>query len=521
MQGLLGKIVSVQDDGEAGPDGRRYKVAFKPVAILLSRAKPPDWIKDQTLTVVRTTPDPREIGRAGDSLVLGGDEAGTWLRPLAVSPDVANGALPAALDIRLGWWKDDSPPEYRATANGITLSGKFDGDAASGFHTAVDTSAFGPAVRLPLTVDIECDALRASCVVMPASPAAVRRQTPLGQRYYAANDWYALDLVLGMRAGCIAGLVERGRGLDHFLPASHNIAYHADAHGQFDRYRTSWMWNDGVHGVAVQSSGHRREGSAVRVSLDALADEGMGLRTTGNYTLFDDLPLLVTQREYFRGKPKDDKAPDVPREPIDTLLAFAMGFRSGTAAERNGDRGSRVMASTADRLVTHRSTGQNEGAGNQLRLDDGWVMIEHPGRRSYLLYLTDTDTPASFAIWTGINEIAVEPHWPHTILAQEQSAGFATGLAAGETGAASEAGAWIGVRGQATADGRERCAVIARLRDPGPATAAITLGAQTQEVALETLHAPGIGPVRYAVATFDRAPNDARLTAVVAGMKGK
>jgi hypothetical protein len=521
MQGMLGKIVSIADEG-AADDGRRYRVEFKPVSLLLSRVKPPEWLKDQTLSVTRATPDPREIGRPGESIVLSVSEADAWLKPLVVSPEIAHDALPGAVDVRLRWWKDENPPEFRATANGITLTGKFTATGNDGgFHGSVDTAAFGPAVSLPLTIDIACDSMTASCIVVPGNAAnAVKRQTGAGSRYHAENDWYALDLTLSSRGGALASLVERARGLDHFAPAPGQIAYHVDAGGQYDRYRTSWGYPDALHGVAVQSSGHRREGAGLRLSVEAQVDEGLALRASGHYTLFDALPLLVTQREYFRGKPKEDKPPDIPKEPIDSIVSFAVGFRSGTAAERSAERGSRVMASSGDLLLTLRSMNPNESNSmSGLRLDDGWAMIEHPGRRSYLLYLTDTVRPASFAVWTGVNEIAVEPFWAHAVLELEQTAGFATGLAAGETGGASAAGAWVACRSSVDG-GTQRCAVIARLRDSGPATATIALGGKSQDVALETIQAPGVGAVRYAVATFDNVAADATLTASVAGIQG-
>ncbi len=100
MHALLGKITKVTRR-EGTPSA--FEIAFKAACVLPERGKIPERLGDQTLTITRSAPDAREIGVPGDAIVLAPEESASWLYPLAVSPEVAYGALPAAVTLTLRW----------------------------------------------------------------------------------------------------------------------------------------------------------------------------------------------------------------------------------------------------------------------------------------------------------------------------------------------------------------------------------------------------------------------------------
>ena len=73
MDALLGKITQLAPSAEApsaAPGAHALEIKFKPACLMPRRTKVPEWLKDQTLTLRREVPDPREVGAPGDSLVL-------------------------------------------------------------------------------------------------------------------------------------------------------------------------------------------------------------------------------------------------------------------------------------------------------------------------------------------------------------------------------------------------------------------------------------------------------------------
>src|SRR4026209_1047942 len=110
MDALLGKITHINRPSETTDTSSgtsSLEVKFKPACLFPARTKVPEWLKDQTLTIRRNAPDPRELGEPGDSLLLTPRESERCLCPLAVTPAVAHGKLPETLQRRLHWWKEE------------------------------------------------------------------------------------------------------------------------------------------------------------------------------------------------------------------------------------------------------------------------------------------------------------------------------------------------------------------------------------------------------------------------------
>jgi len=514
MQGLLGKITQIEEtDGE-------YRVTFKPESVLPARTAPPEWLKDQSLTVTRRAPDPREVGRIGDGIVLPADEAGRFLTPLTISPDTAAGEVPKSVTINLAWWKDEKAPDCTVKVDGRSLTPKLVANTDGGFTVDVDLSAIGVPGPTAPCVEVECGGAKAVCAVTPAKPAAVKSIVRGRPHLTVANPWYRVDLATSTNAGGITALTEAGRGLDHFAPPPGLVQPPLEYGGHYEHHRSAWQWHDATIGTAIDVAGSRREGDAVRVSLEACVDEGKNIHTFANYTIFDRMPLVLIQREYRRHKPKEDKPGD-PKEPVETVDSFQYSSRSATVAEHGDTQGSRVYTSHSGELICIRPVQYHEmNTRGDMKLVDGWVLAEHPQRRSYMLYLTDRTDPPGFLVWHGFYELAVEPLWPYTVLGPGQSVGLAVGLAVGETGGASANGAWIACR-SAIDNGTQQCAVIARLNDDNPATATISLGDHRRDVPMQTAYLTGIGPVQFAQATFEAIRADDPFTVDVDGIIGR
>ena len=63
MDALLGKITHINRPSETTdtPSGTSsLEVKFKPACLFPARTRVPEWLKDQTLTIHRDAPDPRE-----------------------------------------------------------------------------------------------------------------------------------------------------------------------------------------------------------------------------------------------------------------------------------------------------------------------------------------------------------------------------------------------------------------------------------------------------------------------------
>lgn len=524
MHAMLGKIVHVAP-GEAGA----FTVKFTPVCVLPSRSPIPDWLKDQTLSVARIVADPREMGGEGDSIVLTPAESSAFLNPLSVTPAVASGSIPAALALRLRWWKDaDKAPDFSVRAGGRQQTGQWVKEDDGGWTATIETSPFfdGPPPRLPVSLIARCDALETFCAVLPAdSPCVVPVVTSHGERQRLQNDWYEVDIATKTNAGAIAGLRERGREREHFARTETLIENPMNI-GLADFVRQGWnqnYWED----AAIASAGARRDSGQVRLTLEGVADEGQNLRTTVACALHDRFPLLTWERTYFKGKAKepDEKDKAKPRAPIDDVLSLGCAFRLAWPVERGGEvgsGGSRILCADGERLAVIRPARSEEGGSfDEWRLDSGWTLTEHPARGDYMLTLFDAETPPHLDVFAGLRTLNMKPFWRARPLRPEGAIGCSFALTAGEQAGASARGAWVACRAMGESGGI-RCAVVARLRDGGTGEEAVfTLGNETRRAPLETLFLPGIGPLQAAVADFDGADIDDALTVTCAGIAAR
>ena len=105
--------------------------------------------------------------------------------------------------------------------------------------------------------------------------------------------------------------------------------------------------------------------------------------------------------------------------------------RAAWIAERDGRTGSRVLCTDGKRLAATRCVEVGEYVGhNYWRMEGGWAIVEHPGRREHTLYLYDTLTPPYLSTWLGPETITLEPRWSKQPLRPEESAGYALALTA-------------------------------------------------------------------------------------------
>ena len=508
MDALLGKIAGItrEESPDAADASSRYRVRFKAACVLPRRGAPPEWLKDQVLTVSRSAGDAREIGGPGDSIVLTPRESAPWLYPLGIDPPLAHGALPPTLEVRLRWWKDDKPPEFEMRANGRVHSAAFTPDGDGGFTASVPTSVFFDiAPALPVTFAVTCDRFQAAATIVPAGEPWARKIALLeGERYRCENPWFVVDVSGASHGGGIAALRERGRDLDHFARPADRIQTPFHEGGHTDRFRTGWQWSDKLDTAGLSLGAIRREGGATRIDLEGVVDEGQNLRTSVAYAVYDDLPLITLSRDFRFGKGKDEsKDPKPPREPIDDLFGVGLSFRAASAPERNGTGGSRVLCAHEDRLAAARSAEVND----QWRFDgwkmkDGWALVEHPHRRSYLLYLFDRQTPPHLAVWHGPNVITLEPYWPFQPVRADEAVGFQLAISAGEAAGAMPEGAWVACRAPLP-DGGVRCALIARLRAGKTEEGArFTLGGETRTADLRQILLPAVGLAACGTADF-------------------
>ncbi|MBV9852807.1 MAG: hypothetical protein JO250_24370 [Armatimonadetes bacterium] len=502
MQGLLGKISKITplEADPSRPALTRLQVAFKPACVLPQRAAVPEWLADQTLAVERAVADAREVGRPGDSLVLTADESARWLAPLVVTPPVSYGALPAALSLRLRWWKDEKPPEYTVRTNGRPQTGDFTKDGAEWTASVETAFLFDAPPFLPVSLEIACDKFTATCAVVPEdTPCHYRTTGADGALYHLENAWYGID-VTGAQGGGIRALRERGRGTDHFRRPADLIQLPLHHAGHADRLSRGWD-DESLRDVVAASAGARREGGMTRLSLEATVDEGQNLRTTVAHCLYDDLPLLLIQRDFSVGKAKEDDKDKKPKEPIDAMQPLGLGFRAAWMSERGGVTGSRLLCADGDRLMVVRPVDMDEfHRYAHWRMAGGWGMVEHPGRREYALYLFDPHSPPHLATWSGAQTLTLEPFWRHRPVRPGEALGFVLALTVGELAGAGPGGAWVACRAPLP-DGGVRCALVGRLPD-GDGSATFTLGATAQEAAIQRAPLPGVGTVAYAVADF-------------------
>ncbi len=516
MQALLGKITNITSPGETSAggaptraDARSLEVKFKAACVLPQRTKIPEWLKDQVLTLQRAVRDPREVGEPGDSLVLTPNESARWLSPLTVSPTILSGELPPTLQVRLRWWKEEKLPEFTVRANGRQRSGQFVKEGDEGVASIETASFFSFVPHLPVVFEVTCDKLKAACTVLPKDePLASKLLLPEGEQYRLENRWYRLGVVGRTQAGGITSLREKGRGTDHFRSPENLIHPECQYAGHLDRFSAQgWGWSEQMVEAAMTCAGARREDGTVRLALEGMVDEGQNLRTSVSYTLYGELPLLLLERAFQfqkgKGGDKDKEKEEKPKEPIDEMRPVRLGFRAAWQAERGGSSGSRVLCTDGERLTITRPGQVGEMHHNHhWRMSDGWAIAEHPGRREYMMYLFDRQSPPHLVVWMGEHTFTLEPFWTHRPVRPEESAGYATALTAGEICGAGDEGGWVACRCEGP-EGGVRCAVVARLRGSSATQSAwFVLGRDRREVPLASVLIPGVGPVFAATADF-------------------
>jgi len=529
MNALLGKITKVRKlaGRKTTPDGlRRLEVSFKPVCVMPSRLKAPAWLKDEQLKVTHEVADAREVGGVGDSIVLTPGESARWLRPLAVDPPVARGAVPSRIRLTLRWWKKGRPGEYTVRAAGRRRTGRFVRRGGVYTATVAPRELLGPAAAPPADLEVTVkgfDGLTVGCAVLPgAGPGHYRLRTAGGPRDRLESHWYSLDVCATRGGGGICRLVETARDTDHFRRDEELIGGVFDYGGHVDVVELGWR--DRLRDVSVSSATGQREAEATRLCLAGPIDEPAGIHTTVDYTLFDDLPLLLLHRRVLRGKAKKkDEKPDDrrPKEPVEKMTRVRLGFRAAYLVEANGRWGSRILSADGDRLAAVRHAQIHAWFWNRWRLTDGWAVMEHPGRRECMLYVTDAASPPVLGAWRGRQVVTLEPRWPAQPLRPQGGAGLALGICAGEVCGAHVGGAWVAARRPA-ADGGLSCALVGRFRNgPAEPAAEFRAGDAVAPAELRRLVLPGVGSVHVAEARLGGATMNDRFDATAGGVPAR
>jgi len=520
MNALLGNITKVRkrrDRGRCANGLGALEVTFRPVCTMPARLRPPEWLKDQELKVVRRVADTREVGGVGDSIVLSPAESARWLFPLEVTPPVVHGHVPRRLDVRLRWWKESKPPEATVRANGRRRTVRLR-KRGEQFHAAIATGPFFDAApSLPTTIEVTLDKLKVGCVVLPVGGCCREAWTARGRRHRLESPWYALDVFPGSGGG-IAALREVGRGVDHYQADESLVQEVLQQGGHRDRVIVGWK--DRLRRVDLECVGTRRGTEGTRLCLAGGVDEAGGVRTTVAYTVLQRLPLVLIRRDVLRHKPRKkpaDKDERRPRLAVDDLLRIGLGFRAAYRVEPNGAAGSRVLSVDGDRLAVRRCAQMHEWFWNRWRLTDGWALAEHPGRRECMLYLLDAKDPPELAVWLGDRVMTVEPSWLPRPVRADGGAGFAAGIVAGEICGAGAGGAWVAVRRPADGSGVE-CALVGRFRADPAGPAQFRVGRSRATAPLERLLLPGVGGVRAAVAHLPKGRMTARFHVAAGGI---
>ncbi|MHB0935287.1 MAG: hypothetical protein ACYDCO_07250 [Armatimonadota bacterium] len=509
MEAILGKITGVAERG-----GGRFAVSFVPACLLPERAAVPAWLGGAALTIEREVDDPREIGGPGDSIVLTPAESLRWLNPLIITPEVSYGRVPEKLTIRLAWWPVTPPPEYSVRIGRQQLTGTFE-QRGDRYVAEIDTNRFTISrLTLPTAITVNFSGLAIHSAVLPADePFVTRLYLPGREIVRLENCWYRLDIIR-RAGGAILAWRERGREIDHFARPNDRIGSPLEVAGHTDWFRTHWTTSELLMKAVLSSVKGWREEGASRLLLAGRVDKSLSTRV--ECALYDDLPLLAWQRSFeLRQVPrrKDDRL----QEPVDAVLPFGLGTRGAWAAERQGDTGSRVLCAYGDHLVSLRDVliDRREGSCGW-RVEYGWALAEHPGRRACTLYLFPPLPAPVMNIGTGTGHMTMEPEWPMHPARAGDVFELPLALVAGECCGAEPAGAWVGCR--CAVPGGVRCAVIARLREEEEEKALVRLGNEQREVPLQTLRLPGVGAVAWAVADFPGGSMDDPLEITAAGI---
>lgn len=521
MNAILGKIKEVKKLKNSGKKLQHVEISLKPVCLLPKRKNVPEWLKDQTLKITREVADMREIGGEGESIVLSTNESLKYIYPLTVEPSVVYGKLPEKINLTLRWWKDDKPSEVVASANGKQKRYSFvkKGEAFSASINPKDF--FDKSPTLPAELKISFDKITVGCTIFADKESGYAKiQTINGERHRLESDWYSMEVRASEYGGGISMLLEKGRQKDHFSINDNLINDFFEESGHIDMVKTGpeWVhdWNNIMVGTAMTSSAFKSEDDTFRLTLDGVVDEAKNTKTSVSYTMFDRLPMVIIQRDFFihKQKKKDEKPDEKPSELIDKVMAAALNFRGAYAIEREADKGSRILSVDGDRFSIMRSILPNyDFKGWQLK--EGWVIMQHPCRKESMMYLFDKKNAPKLFNWIGDNFITVEGVWNAAPLLPEQGIGYSIAMTAGELCGADTNGAWIATR-RLTDSGIE-CAVIARFKDTDKdKTADITLGKEIISVPFKKITITGIGEISTAKAIFPKGKMNS-LFDVVAG----
>ena len=485
MQSLLGRIIALKSDES------RHTITIEPLCTLPDRKAPPDHLKNQKLTFEREVTDAREIGELGDSITLTVKESRKLLRPLSIvrQPDSLN------FDLTLHWFKDEKPPDWTAQAGNKLWRGGWENEG-SFYHAGLDISKRNRP-KTPFEIEVSCADFKVKRTVEPDEPPCITRiHTPYGEEFRAANQW--IEVGITPKSGGAITMLWHHYGIsNHFLPLPRLIHHPLDWAGHTDRFRTGWgEWKE-MREAKMEVVGAMREANTSRVNMQGEIEDG--LRTQFSATLLDDWPLLLTRREFsLHPKKEDKKAEDEFKQPIDEMRLFQSGFRCAVAPDK---KSSRVWCRADGETVPFSLARENEHQSFwHWKMEEGFALFEQRGRREWLLYFFDSNNAPHLGLWRGSHVATLEPFWAGVPLKPGESTGFSLGLAAGESGGASDLGAWVACR--TIRENQWNCALLARCFLPN-AVAVFQIAEQMQHVALVPMFLPGIGTVYGASARFE------------------
>jgi hypothetical protein len=413
--------------------------------------------------------------------------------------------MPDELQLQLLWWKNEEPPQWEVQSGGRTQRGSWEKDG-DGWRATISTGEFFSSHSTrPLRFDVSCESLKAQSHILDNTSGALKVLSSQQEVVQLHNAWYQIE-VTPRYGGAITQWTECERGANYFATRQDMVQPGLDWGSHIDRYRTGpWGgWADKPNEVTLDSLDVRRQHQTSRVQMAGSLEDD--LRTSVVYSLCDEWPLLVLEREWTLHPKKDDKK-EGPQEPIDDLRLMQVSFRSAARPERDGAHGSRLLCADNDRLCALRPVEQAQLMAQwSWTLRDGWAILEHPQRGENLLYLFDTANPPHPALWSGPHVITLEPIWPAQSLRPGGAIGYTLGLSSGELCGASAAGGWVASRVQH--NDKVLCSLVARLREP-QATAIFKVGEQQQEVAIQSTFIPGLGTVLLAKTEFEADENAA------------
>ncbi|MHC4563347.1 MAG: hypothetical protein ACYS8X_11305 [Planctomycetota bacterium] len=506
MKTILGRITKVEasHDVSAGRPPVQLDVTFEPVCIMPDRAEAPAWLKGKSLSTRRYVADPREVGDVGDSIIMTPEESAAWLQPFRIEPAIVCGRAPADIRVKLLWWHSDEPGDFTISANGRQRTERFVADGlADGRKFVAEIAAadlFDRQPSLPTDIVATFGEFRVGCTILPDETCCHRELSTIdGQRQLVRSRWYDVQ-VCGRRGGGIAALTEIGRDVDHFRPDPDLIGDVLAYGGHTDTARIGW--SDKMPRVSMTSTSARRDGQACRLHLEGELDKDRA-RTAVTYTVFDELPLVLIQRDVALKKPdKPDRKDGQTKatEPVDDMALLTLGCRAAYRVEPDAPCESRILSMDAERLAAVRLCQTHDDLEGSWRPDDGWVLVEHPQRRECMMYLFDSADTPELRAWLGDRVLVLQPQWLSRPLRPEQGTGFTLALTAGEVCGASVAGAWTACR-RPLADGGVTCALVGRFREPLDTLAAsFRVGEAEVRADLERVMLPGVGSVHVASA---------------------